>query len=374
METTKLTIHLGSADLYNSPLYLAGIGNAEHTYVLSLGELQLPAQYVDGGLWCLVPELPAGRTANAVLHCVDVQHPERVSVEESEDRIGIYTDGKLLTAYIKAGNPARPCFYPLRAPGASSITRHWPMRHDIPGETNDHVHHRSMWVAFGDVNGVDNWSEEPGHGYTLHRQTLNLFSGVVCGGFETLSDWTDAQNNELLKQYLKVRVFPLPNEEHLIDVEVALTAVKTDIRFGDTKEGGILSVRVASSIDVPRGGRIENSEGGINEPQTWGKRADWCDYSGFVEGVHAGIAIMQHPDSFRHPAWWHVRDYGLMTVNPFGLAAFTGGREHGDYLLPRGETLRWRFRVYIHRGDATQGCVAVRWREFIQPPIVAGLP
>ena len=250
------------------------------------------------------------------------------------------------------------------------MTRHWPMRHDVPGETNDHVHHRSMWIAFGDVNGVDNWSEEPGHGYTLHRQTLTTYSGYVCGGFETLSDWTDSQGKKLLEQHLKVRVFPLPEEEHLVDVEVTLTATEGDVRFGDTKEGGILSVRVASSMDVPRGGRIENSEGGINEPQTWGKRAHWCDYSGQVEGVSVGIAIMQHPSSFRHPAWWHVRDYGLMTVNPFGLAAFTQGQEHGDYTLPHGESLRWRFRVCIHRGNATEGKVAQRWNDFVNPPEV----
>ncbi|MCS7308861.1 MAG: PmoA family protein, partial [Armatimonadetes bacterium] len=206
MRTTKLLIRSGNASREYCPLSLPVAGEPGRAYWLSWGSLQLPVQATDGELWCVIPELPADQTVVATLEGAEGEHPHRVSVEESEDRIAIYTDGKLFTAYIKAGNPARPCFYPVRAPGGVSVTRHWPMRHDIPHETNDHVHHRSMWIAFGDVNGVDNWSEEPGHGYTLHRQTLRLYSGIVCGGFETLSDWTDAQGTQLLEQRLRVRV------------------------------------------------------------------------------------------------------------------------------------------------------------------------
>ena len=33
----------------------------------------------------------------------------------------------------------------------------------VPGEETDHVHHRSVWVTHGSVNGVDFWSEADGH-------------------------------------------------------------------------------------------------------------------------------------------------------------------------------------------------------------------
>ena len=32
---------------------------------------------------------------------------------------------------------------------------------------------------------------------------------------------------------------------------------------------------------------------------------------GQVEGKVRGIAILNHPESFRHPTPWHVRTYGL---------------------------------------------------------------
>ena len=57
---------------------------------------------------------------------------------------------------------------------------------------------------------------------------------------------------------------------------------------------------------------------GVRDGATWGKRAEWCDYYGPVEGQVVGIAIFDHPSNPAHPTWWHVRDYGLFAANPFG--------------------------------------------------------
>ena len=74
--------------------------------------------------------------------------------------------------------------------------------------------------------------------------------------------------------------------ERLFDIAVTFRMTEGPITFYDTKEGGLVSVRVASSMDVPRTGRIENGYGGINEAETWGKNAPWCDYSGLADGEH----------------------------------------------------------------------------------------
>ncbi len=39
----------------------------------------------------------------------------------------------------------------------------------------DHIHHRSCSIAHGDINGIDNWSEEGGHGYQIHQAFKELF-------------------------------------------------------------------------------------------------------------------------------------------------------------------------------------------------------
>ena len=69
-----------------------------------------------------------------------------------------------------------------------------------------------------------------------------------------------------------------------------------------------------------------------------------------MKGKTVGIAILNHPDSFRFPTTWHVRTYGLFAANPFGWKDF-GRTERGDYTLPAGESIRFAYRVILHKGD-----------------------
>ncbi|HZO87093.1 MAG TPA: PmoA family protein [Chthonomonadaceae bacterium] len=289
------------------------------------------------------------------------------------ERIEIQTNGSLLTRYIYGNVPARPYFFPLIGPQGIRITRSYPME-DVPGEMQDHPHHRSLWIAFGEVNGADNWSEEPGHGYTLHQSVDRLEDGEVAGRFATTSLWARADKTPLLTQRLAVTVWGTDASVRLLDFDIRLEATHGDVHFGDTKEGGILSTRVASAMDVPRGGRIENVYGGVNEGETWGKAAHWCDYSGVVEGQQVGIAILDHPLSFRYPTHWHVRDYGLMTANPFGYAAFTNGVKDGSYTLQAGDALEFHYRLVLHRGNASEGRVNAHYLNFVAPPRVEVTP
>jgi len=143
------------------------------------------------------------------------------------------------------------------------------------------------------------------------------------------------------------------------------------VRLGDTKEGGILSIRVASSMDAKGAGRIENSYGGIGEAECWGKRAHWVDYSGPVEGATVGFAVYDHPTSFRHPTYWHVRNYGLFTANPFGLHDFYANRGiDGSHVLQEGARLRFKYRILIHQGSTAQARVADRYHDYSTPPKV----
>jgi len=141
------------------------------------------------------------------------------------------------------------------------------------------------------------------------------------------------------------------------------------VLFGDTKEGGTLSVRVAESLEVQETGTLVNSYGGVTEREVWGKRAQWCDYSGLLEGRVVGLAVFDHPSNFRHPVWWHARNYGLMTANLFGLSYFTGDKsQRGDFTLKKGETLALRYRVYVHAGDACEAAVGAKYHDFANPP------
>ncbi|MGC8668459.1 MAG: PmoA family protein [Chthonomonadales bacterium] len=292
-----------------------------------------------------------------------------VTLREEGGTIRIEVDGDLFTVYHFAGVEARPYFWPVLAPGGIPVTRAYPMRSDVPGETSDHRHHRSLYIAHGSVNGTDNWSEEPGHGFTVHDTTDEMVSGPVFGRMATTSFWTDREGRRILEQKLSVTVWRGSAEYRMMDVDVTLIASYGDVLFGDTKEGGILSVRVATPMDVRNGGRILNSWGGINEQETWGRPAHWCSYWGTVQDRPVGIAVMDHPVSFRHPTYWHVRDYGLMTANPFAWHDYTGGRIRGDYVLQAGSRLGFRYRVLVCTGEPDAADLAGRYLDFVAPPV-----
>jgi hypothetical protein len=114
-------------------------------------------------------------------------------------------------------------------------------------------------------------------------------------------------------------------------------------------------------------GHIVNSAG-VRDGQTWGKRAEWCDYYGPVEGRTVGIAIFDHPKNPRHPTWWHVRDYGLFAANPFGQHDFESlpDKTAGNLVVPAGKSVTFRYRFYLHEGDEQQAKVAEKYQQYVK--------
>ena len=109
----------------------------------------------------------------------------------------------------------------------------------------------------------------------------------------------------------------------------------------------------------PGEGVIVNSTGAKGAANTWGKAAAWVDYSGPIGDKIYGIAIFDHPENPKHPTYWHVRDYGLFAANPFGEHDFYADETRdGSLTIQPGESLRFRYRVVIHPGDAAAANVA----------------
>ncbi|MBI3911815.1 MAG: PmoA family protein [Armatimonadetes bacterium] len=333
----------------------------------------LPAQRDGSDVVALVGPL-AGGTERRFELIAAAPAGAAVAVWELEDRrLEMRLRGEVCAAYHYSSHHARPFLHPVLGPGGLPVTRSYPLA-QVAGETNDHPHHRSLWTAYGAVNGVDDWSEAAGqHGFIRHRRFLEVQSGAVFGGFTAELLWTAPDGEPVLSERRTIRLYNTEPERRLLDYEVTFIASHGDVHFGDTKEGGIVAVRVATSMDAKRGGRIENEVGGVGEAQCWGKRAAWCDYSGPVPSrqVGMGIAVMDHPRNFRHPTHWHVRDYGLMAANVFGAATFErdSGRR-GEHVLKNGEELMFRYRLLVHRGNATDGRVSDAYHAYAQPPKV----
>ncbi|MEX0679258.1 MAG: PmoA family protein [Pirellulales bacterium] len=284
-----------------------------------------------------------------------------VTAEKTHEGVAIKVDGQPFAEYlVKSGS--KPVLWPIIGPTGKRMTRNWPLETGVAGETDrDHPHQRSLWFSHGDVGGVDFWSE--GQGRIEHREFVKIASGQPSE-IVTRNDWLSPDGSKLICQDERTFTFGARADSRFVDVAIDIKATAGPVVFGDTKEGSF-GVRVASSMRVAakKGGKIVNSEGQTDDA-AWGKPAAWVDYHGPVDGETLGIAILNHPTSFRFPTHWHVRTYGLFAANPFGLAAFTGGKSKGEYTLAEGETLKLRYRVLLHKGDEKEGRVAEAFAEF----------
>ncbi len=313
----------------------------------------------------LLPHLSPGEKKVFEVEVEKEDNPKKVRIQDKGERIEVWMEDKLFTTFHYSTRWVRPFLFPVYSPSGKLLVRE--LLENKPGV--EHPHHRGIWVGHGDVNGVDNWSEMKGHGYQRVIEIPCIKSGEIKGEISSVVSWRNSGEREILREERKMIFYYLP-EGRIIDFTISFSSSKNQVIFGDTKEAGILSVRVNPSMNAPEKGILENSWGGINEEEVWGKRAFWCDYSGPVEGEWWGITIFDHPDNLRSPTYWHARNYGLMTANPFGLSYFLGKGKDGKYILPPKKKLVFRYRLYIHKGKAQEGRVKEKFLDYWVPPTV----
>lgn len=290
-----------------------------------------------------------------------------ISLLQQGEQLRIEIDGQLFTEYRTDRHV--PCLYPLMSPDGTHLTRQFPFVDRVAGEQADHPHHIGFWFAHGSVNGHDFWHGRSGERIVTASIAPDPPEALPDGSrlrFTAELDWM-AGDTKILSEKRTYSILA-QGKDRVIEVSCELKATEGDIVFGDTKEGSF-ALRVAPTMrlngKVAQGG-ITNSEG-IEGRKAWGKRAKWVAFHGPDSGGTPSVAaILDHPDNLRHPNWWHARDYGLLTANPFGARAY-GAKDYpgsGDYRLKAGETLTLNYQLLLHQGDLASAKLDKRWSEF----------
>ncbi len=286
-----------------------------------------------------------------------------VSITESDKALLVTVNGEPFTQY-HFKDVTRPFLYPVFGPGGAAITRDWPMN-DGPNDEKDHPHHKSLWYAHGEINGVDFWSESTNAGTTIHDGFIEVKSGRDVGVIKSRQKLVAKDGKVIATDVRTIRIHNT-QPHRVLDYEVTIHASEGDLVLGDTKEGS-MAIRVAPTMNLKGKvgqGHIVNSEG-VRDGDTWGKRAKWCDYYGPVKGKTVGVAIFDHPTNPRYPTWWHVRDYGLFAANPFGQHDFEQKTKGvGDFKVKAGEEVTFRYRFYFHEGTTEEAAIAARYSEY----------
>lgn len=301
---------------------------------------------------------------SSLLLCLAAAACLSAQVRFTPDVIAVNIDGQPFTTFHYGADAGKPFLAPLRSASGKIVTRRFPME-NVPGEIRDHLHHRGLWFSYDDVNGVKFWENDPS--YTKPRmgrivvRSAEWKDGDRSGTLTAVIEWRDPQGKALLVENRSM-VFYSDPKLRTIDFHITLTAA-TDVTLGDTKEGAF-AIRLADNFTERKGGKIVDADGRATMANVWGKRSSWVDYTGEVDGERLGVAVFDHPQNPRHPAYWHARDYGLFALNPFGRNAFDPNQEESRWKLPPGQKLVFQWRVVVHPGDAATGRVADLYKEY----------
>jgi Methane oxygenase PmoA len=274
-----------------------------------------------------------------------------VKLEKKADAIAVTIDGKEFTNYHTAKTQMKPYFWPVLAADGANITRSLE-------KPEDHPHHKGIWCAIDEVNEVKFWAEKG----RIENVSIEIVKAEGNPAqLRVANHWLGTNGQPLLKETVTVSI----HANRRIDYDLEFTAGASPVTFADTKEG-MFGIRLANPLRGKEGGKIANAEEMKGEEGCWGKESKWVDYVGQLGGKTYGVAIFDDPKNFRKSRF-HVRNYGLFTLSPFGQKSYTNGVLPADPLtLEPGKSVRLRYGLYIHDGDAAQGRVTDVYDAFVK--------
>lgn len=291
------------------------------------------------------------------------------SIQSADGTVTIRKDKELVTQYRTDSKV--PYLYPISAPGGTNLSRHWPMEDDAQGEEKDHPHHRSFWLSHGAVNGYDFWAwTGKKDARIVHESTGTVTAQGNKANFSVKLTW-QGDKKTILEETRAYVIEDIDETTRVIDLTSTLKAVAGDVVFGDTKEG-FCAFRVDRTLRLKgptaKGGILDSH--GRKNAECWGKKSAFVTFHGpDDQGKPAVITMMDHPQNLRHETWWHARDYGLLAANPFGIHDFEGKKDKtlGNHTLQDQQSMTFRYRLVLHRGEVDEAKIGSWWKSFSQP-------
>jgi hypothetical protein len=288
-------------------------------------------------------------------------------------QVDILWNSVQVTGY-RTGELRKPVLYPVFGPGGRSMVRNYPLESGTVGEATDHPHHKSIWLAHGDVNGHSYWDEK-----AVIRAVGEPVFLAEHAAMTVVHEWLATETMEVqAREETRLSFGCLEPERSPLEggwwvqYQVRVMAVAAELKFGDTKEG-FFAMRTHPNLQLTNdpkagvttaNGRALNSEG-LRDKELWGQPAQWVAYGGMIEEQPITIVMMDHPTNLRHPTTWHARDYGLVAANPFGLHDFQKlPAGTGDFALSQGESVEFCYRIAFLPTLLDEPAIRAAYRQF----------
>lgn len=274
-----------------------------------------------------------------------------VSLTTTPSGIDITIDGKPFSTFSTSKDFAKPFFLPVRAADGTAVTR-------VLENPEDHPHHKGIWFSLDEVNGLNFWAEKS----RIETQSVEIVKAKGNPAvFKYVAHWIGDDGKPLLEESTETRIF----DNRTLSFTFELKAVSKAVHFEDTKEG-MFGIRLPNGMREKETGQVVNAEGLKTTKECWGKESAWVDYYGELGGKIYGVTLFDHPDNFRKSRY-HVRDYGLFSMSPFGPNSYTNGKEaEAPVTLEPNQKLRLRYGLYVHSGTTEEGRVSDAYKAWLE--------
>lgn len=281
---------------------------------------------------------------------------EEFRVERRERSLSISRQGRAVGDYVLGDDRTpRPYFARLHAADGTQVSRNHPPVEGVDPTDHD-TFHPGLSLAFGDLNGVDFWRNKGRVEHVRFVREPRVEGGRLSFAVEEkylAPDGVEVCRGVNEFQFVAGETMRPALPGTLLLWSTTLRRADGPLTFGPQHEMG-LGFRVATPLFVKGGtGGIRGSHGGRDESGNWGRAGTWWDYSGMINGRHAGILAVAAADNAR-PVWSHARDYGFLALNPTGPPPGAKDVPSVPFTVPAGETPRLRFGVLFHSSPANK--------------------
>jgi hypothetical protein len=260
----------------------------------------------------------------------------------------VYNHGVLTQSGVPADRARSSYVHPLYGLDGEVLTDDFP---------KDHFHHRGLFWAWPHV-GV---GAEPYDLWMLKgiaprfEKWLARDAGAAGATLGVENGWY-AGDRKVVQERVWLRVHPAGADDRALDIElewVPLGAPLT-LRGAEGKSYGGLTLRFA-----PRTNTVITTPLGQGQDDLHITRLPWADLSAQFAGRArpSGAAIFIGPDHPDYPPEWLTRHYGVLCVGWPGVNGKT---------FPPGQTIRCRYRVWIHRGAPSVEKLKAAYRAYTQ--------
>jgi len=299
------------------------------------------------GLWVFVTLLPLATSAARFDFLL--LNDREMEVREGEQRVFVYNFGVQCPSNVPPQYACSSFVHPLYGPDGEVLTDAFPA---------DHFHHRGIFWAWPHVRSGDQEAD-----LWLLKGIRHEFERWLCQETRRGRALLGVQNawrlgaRKVAEEQVWFRIGPATRDGRAIDVELILKAVDAPLtlRGAEGKSYGGLTVRFA-----PRNGQpVITVSGGRSTNDLLVTRLAWADYSARFGGQWSpsGVTVMVAPQHPGYPPEWMTRHYGALCVGWPGVNART---------LPAGESVRLRYRLWIHRGAPDPGTLQEVYERFAQ--------